>query len=68
MRGRVYEKSIKTSYLKRLNEAYEKWIEGFNLCPVYRLNTEEFDLNNLFSNLSKVIDDIEKFFWEGRKR
>jgi len=67
MRGRVYERSIKVSYLKRLNKAYEEWIDGFNLCPVYRLNTEEFDLNNLFSNLSKVIDDIEKFFWEGRK-
>ncbi|HOK18668.1 MAG TPA: deoxynucleoside kinase [Caldisericia bacterium] len=66
-RGRYYEKNIKKSYLKKLNDAYENWISSYNLSPVYKLDTTQFDIHNLFSDLSHFIDEIEKFFWEAKK-
>lgn len=66
-RGRDYEKTIKKSYLNKLNDAYERWINSYNLSPIYRLDTTQFDINNLFTDLSHYIDDIENFFWEAKK-
>lgn len=66
-RGRDYEKNIKKTYLKRLNEAYEEWIKNYNLSPVYKLDTTQFDIYNLFSDLTCYIDEIERFFWEAKK-
>ena len=42
-RGRNYERKIKKSYLTQLNELYESWVEGFDLCPVLTVPTD--DLN-----------------------
>ncbi|MGB9749594.1 MAG: deoxynucleoside kinase [Caldisericia bacterium] len=66
-RGRDYEKNIKKSYLNKLNDAYENWINGYKLSPVYKLDTTQFDVHNLFSDLTHFIDEIEKFFWEAKK-
>ncbi len=66
-RGRDYEKNIKKSYLKKLNDAYEEWIKNYNLSPVYKLDTTMFDINNLFLDISHFIDEIEKYFWEAKK-
>lgn len=67
LRGRDYERNIKKSYLKRLNNAYDKWIKNYNLSPVYKLDTTIFDINNLFLDISNFIEDIEKYFWEAKK-
>lgn len=42
-RGRAYERSIAPDYLHRLNQLYENWIAGFNLCPVLTVPAD--DLN-----------------------
>ena len=34
LRGRDFEKKIAPDYLAQLNELYQEWIKGFNLCPV----------------------------------
>jgi deoxyadenosine/deoxycytidine kinase len=34
LRGRDFEKKIAPDYLAQLNELYQEWIRGFNLCPV----------------------------------
>lgn len=42
-RGREYEKSISSDYLGRLNKLYERWINGFTLCPVLTIPADELD-------------------------
>jgi deoxyadenosine/deoxycytidine kinase len=42
-RGRDYEQDISPTYLERLNHLYEEWIEGFSLCPVLTVPTDELD-------------------------
>ena len=43
MRGRDYEKGVSPAYLERLNDLYEKWIQGFNLCPVLTIQADKLD-------------------------
>jgi deoxyadenosine/deoxycytidine kinase len=42
-RGREYEKGVSPAYLERLNDLYEKWIQGFNLCPVLTIQADKLD-------------------------
>jgi deoxyadenosine/deoxycytidine kinase len=42
-RGREYEKGVSPVYLERLNDLYEKWIQGFNLCPVLTIQADKLD-------------------------
>ncbi len=47
-RGRDYEQEIAVDYLTQLNELYEEWVEGFTLCPVLTVPTD--NLNFVASN------------------
>lgn len=42
-RGRDYERQITSVYLAQLNELYETWIAGFNLCPVLTVPSDDLD-------------------------
>jgi deoxyadenosine/deoxycytidine kinase len=42
-RGRDYERSISGEYLSGLNSLYERWIDGFNLCPVLTVPADALD-------------------------
>ena len=42
-RGRPYEQDIAAAYLGQLNELYEAWIEGFSLCPVLSVPSDDLD-------------------------
>ena len=42
-RGYTYDLTISPSYLAELNELYENWVNGFNLCPVLTVTTDELD-------------------------
>ncbi len=42
-RGRDYERTISTEYLKKLNMLYERWAEHFNLCPVLTVPCDNLD-------------------------
>ena len=42
-RGRPYEQDISTAYLEQLNELYEEWIDGFSLCPVLSVSSDDLD-------------------------
>ena len=42
-RDREYERKMEPSYLRRLNELYESWIEGFTLCPVLTVPSDDLD-------------------------
>jgi deoxyadenosine/deoxycytidine kinase len=57
-RGRPYEQNIEVAYLEQLNELYEEWINGFSLCPVLSVPSDDLDfvLNN--EHLELVADKI----------
>jgi deoxyadenosine/deoxycytidine kinase len=42
-RGRALEQTISPDYLSQLNDLYEQWIAGFNLCPVLTIATDALD-------------------------
>jgi len=42
-RGRDYERHISADYLGQLNQLYEQWISGFNLCPVLAVPADDLD-------------------------
>ncbi|MDI6861403.1 MAG: deoxynucleoside kinase [Caldisericia bacterium] len=67
LRGRDYEKNIKRSYLKKLEKAYEEWIKNYNLSPVYRFDTTNIDIYNMFLDIDKYISEIEHYFWEAKR-
>lgn len=66
-RGRKYEKGIKKSYIKKLNIEYERWIGKFSIAPTICIDTDKYELFSLFKDMNKVREEIENFFWYGRK-
>ena len=43
-RGRDFERGMDQSYLQTLNDAYEKWISDFTLCPVLTVPSDDLNL------------------------
>jgi deoxyadenosine/deoxycytidine kinase len=62
LRGRDYEQQIATEYLTRLNELYDAWVEGFTLCPVLTVSTDNLNFVAVNSHLeliaSRVLDKL----------
>jgi deoxyadenosine/deoxycytidine kinase len=61
-RGRDYEKRISEEYLTQLNELYEAWVEGFTLCPVLTIPTNDLNYVTVDAHLeliaSRVLDKL----------
>jgi deoxyadenosine/deoxycytidine kinase len=57
-RGRPYEQDIATSYLEQLNELYEEWIDGFSLCPVLSVPSDDLDFVVNAEHLGLITDKI----------
>lgn len=61
-RGRDYERQIAPAYLAQLNDLYERWIDGFRLCPVLAIPADDLDYvaNSAHLDLivSKVMDKL----------
>ena len=53
-RGREYEENIRLDYLKRLNEYYNKWIEGYKEGPLLIINVDQ----NKFAENSEYFGEI----------
>lgn len=45
-RGREMEIRTDRSYWGKMYERYSAWIDGFDVCPVLRLNIDEYDVND----------------------
>lgn len=43
-RGREYEQQISPQYLEQLNQLYERWINGWSVSPVLRVDMNHLDL------------------------
>jgi deoxyadenosine/deoxycytidine kinase len=59
-RGRAMEKSIKTDYLKKLDNLYNSWIASYDLSPVIRISTEEYDYHDDFIARQDMATQIER--------
>ena len=57
-RGRNYEKDIDVAYLEKLNESYDKWINGLTDIPVLTVETDNFNIHKDKGILDKIILDI----------
>ncbi|MGH2592215.1 MAG: deoxynucleoside kinase [Anaerolineae bacterium] len=58
LRGREYERSISARYLASLNDLYEEWVAGFNLCPILTIAADELDYVNQDAHLDLVASTI----------
>ncbi|MFN5422304.1 MAG: deoxynucleoside kinase [bacterium] len=58
-RGREYEENIRLDYLKRLNDYYNKWVEGYKEGPllVVNVDTNKFAEND--EDLGKIIAKVD---------
>jgi deoxyadenosine/deoxycytidine kinase len=57
-RGRDYEGSISIDYLKRLNDRYESWINGYKAGKLLVIQADDLDFFNRPEDLGKVIDKV----------
>ena len=59
-RGRKYELEISPEYLSRLNELYESWIAGFNLCPVLTVPADDLDYVAHTGHLDLILSKVQE--------
>lgn len=58
-RGRDYEGSISLDYLKRLNEKYENWIDGYNIGKLLVIDADSIDFKSNKTDFGSVIQQID---------
>ncbi len=58
MRGRAIESGIGEDYLARLNGLYKAWMDGFNLCPVLTIPSDDLDFVNSAAHLDTICTRI----------
>ena len=57
-RGRDYEQQISVEYLTQLNDLYEKWVDGFTLCPVLTVPTDDLNFVARNSHLELIASRV----------
>ena len=58
-RGRDYEENIRLDYLKRLNEYYNKWIDGYKEGPLLVINVDKNKFAENDEHLGEIIQKID---------
>jgi deoxyadenosine/deoxycytidine kinase len=58
-RGREYEENIRLDYLKRLNEFYNKWIEGYKEGPLLIINVDKNKFAENDEHMGEIIQKID---------
>jgi deoxyadenosine/deoxycytidine kinase len=57
-RGRPMEQETPVSYWRELHERYREWINGFDACPVVRVNIADYDLFVDENHVNKITKKI----------
>jgi deoxyadenosine/deoxycytidine kinase len=57
-RGRDIEKGVAAEYLELLEDYYQEWLAGFDLCPVLTIRTDDLDFVHEPPHLEIVIERI----------
>jgi deoxyadenosine/deoxycytidine kinase len=58
-RGREYEENIRLDYLKKLNEFYNKWIEGYKEGPLLIINVDQNKFAENDESFGEIISKID---------
>jgi deoxyadenosine/deoxycytidine kinase len=58
-RGREYEENIRLDYLKRLNDYYNKWIEGYKEGPLLVINVDQNKFAENEEDFGEIITRID---------
>jgi deoxyadenosine/deoxycytidine kinase len=59
-RGREYESGIRLDYLSKLNEKYQKWINGYKLGKLLILDKDNLDFANNTEDLATIVQMVER--------
>lgn len=59
-RGRDYEAGIRLDYLSKLNDKYQKWIDGYKEGKLLVLDKDNLDFSNNPEDLGFIIQSIER--------
>jgi deoxyadenosine/deoxycytidine kinase len=59
-RARDIETSISEDYLSLLERFYEEWVQGFDLCPVLTLRSDDLDFVHKTQHLDIVVQRIKE--------
>lgn len=59
MRGRDYEGNISLDYLKRLNERYDNWINGYREGKLLVINVDNLDFTANKEHSAKVLEMVQ---------
>ena len=57
-RGRDFERNINREYLEQLNALYDRWLQGFDLCPVLTIPTDDLDFVEDEAHLHRIATHI----------
>ncbi len=58
-RDRGYEQTISGEYLSQLNELYDSWADGFRLCPVLIIDTNNLNYIQYEAHLDQIWQRID---------
>jgi deoxyadenosine/deoxycytidine kinase len=58
-RGREYEENIRLDYLKKLNEYYNKWIDGYKEGPVLIIDCDKNKFGESEEDLGEIISKVD---------
>src|ERR1700740_3714545 len=59
-RGREYEIGIRIDYLSKLNEKYDKWINGYDLGKLLIIDKDKLDFANNTDDMATIVEKIER--------
>jgi deoxyadenosine/deoxycytidine kinase len=58
-RGREYEENIRLDYLKKLNDYYNRWIEGYREGPLLIINVDQNKFGENGEHMGEIINKID---------
>jgi deoxyadenosine/deoxycytidine kinase len=58
-RGREYEENIRLDYLKKLNEYYNKWVEGYKEGPLLIIDCDKNKFGESEEDLGEIISKVD---------
>lgn len=59
-RGREYEGNMSLEYLKRLNDKYESWIDGYKEGPMLIIDANDLDFKQNPEDFGKIIEQVDR--------
>ncbi|MDB4903312.1 MAG: dck [Mucilaginibacter sp.] len=59
-RGREYETGIRLDYLSKLNDKYQKWINGYKLGKLLIIDKDTIDFANNTEDLATIVEMVER--------